>query len=414
MSSPINTSENDLAAIRQELNELRQAVGAMRSNGNGHDKGNGTSFLEVAESTALTDRRGMMKKVAGLAVGVAAAGLLLPSRSGATVPAPQKRLKGQPGTTGNPLLLGENNASTGTDETILNNETAGLDPVLFLTQNYGTSPFSPPSGTSIALAAYTDDTGATSEGDPIYAVYAQANSVNGVGIGVFGTGSDTGVSGSGFVGVSGTGSGDGCGVMGTSDGAAINAYGVMGEAATGSGGAFEGGRCALVLFAGSGAVADPNVTLPGFGGDLYRGSTNASLWYNAGGTIPYQRVADATTAGALTAFPASSRFVNLSLLNAGTTNTYQIGGMTVNGNTVPAFARAIIARIADANPTGGGGAILVGATNPPVGGVIAVVAGAPQNSYFFSALDATGKLYVKNSSPSGSVQIIIDIQGYYE
>ncbi len=66
-----------------------------------------------------------------------------------------------------------------------------------------------------------------------------------------------------------------------------------------------------------------------------------------------------------------------------------------------------------ANPTGSG-ALLVGATNPPVGGVIVVATGAPQNSFFFSALDATGKLYVKNTSATGSVQVIIDIAGYYE
>jgi hypothetical protein len=37
-----------------------------------------------------------------------------------------------------------------------------------------------------------------------------------------------------------------------------------------------------------------------------------------------------------------------------------------------------------------------------------------QNSFFFSALDATGKLYVKNTSATGSIQVIIDIAGYYE
>ena len=81
---------------------------------------------------------------------------------------------------------------------------------------------------------------------------------------------------------------------------------------------------------------------------------------------------------------------------------------------MPAKARAIIGRIADANPTGGGGALLVGATNPPVGGVIAINAGAPENSFFFSALDSSGKLFIKNSSLSGSVDVIVDIAGYFE
>jgi hypothetical protein len=86
--------------------------------------------------------------------------------------------------------------------------------------------------------------------------------------------------------------------------------------------------------------------------------------------------------------------------------------VTVSGNTVPANAHAVIGRIADPNPAGPGGNILVGAANPPVGGVIAIVAGAPQNSSFISALDASGNLYVKNTSASGSTDIIIDIQGY--
>jgi len=69
----------------------------------------------------------------------------------------------------------------------------------------------------------------------------------------------------------------------------------------------------------------------------------------------------------------------LSTLNAGATAAYQIGGMTVGGNTVPSKARAVIGRVADANPTGGGGGILVSATNPPPAGtgVLVVTAGVP-------------------------------------
>ena len=216
----------------------------------------------------------------------------------------------------------------------------------------------------------------------------------------------------------------GIGVAGLADNA--NAVGVSGIAnATGSvGGSFAGQRAALALSKGSGVVADPNAGVTGGKlGDVYRGANNSSLWYAAGGSVPYCRLADSTTAGALTAFASSSRFVNTITgsgntyagqhLSGGATATYQIGGITVSGNKVPANARAIIGRIADPNPAGPGGNILVGAANPPVGGVIAIVAGAPQNSSFISALDATGNLYVKNTSPSGSTDIIIDIQGYY-
>src|SRR6266446_161812 len=78
MNSP-STSPDELASIRQELNELRQALGAMRSSGNGHYNKNGSSLLEAAESTALTDRRGMLKKVGAIAAGIAAVGLLRPT-----------------------------------------------------------------------------------------------------------------------------------------------------------------------------------------------------------------------------------------------------------------------------------------------------------------------------------------------
>jgi len=230
----------------------------------------------------------------------------------------------------------------------------------------------------------------------------------GTATGVFGNGTDHGVQGLG-VGTNANG------VTGSAN-VGTSAHAVEGVSTTGVGGAFTGARAALFLGVGTGAVPDPNVTAPSgaLSGDIYRGSTNNSLWYRA--STGYRRLADSTTAGALTAFAASSRFVNLSPLNGGATATYQIGGVAVTGNSVPTKARAIIGRIADANPTGGGGGILVSATNPPPAGtgVLAVTAGAPGNSFFFSALDATGKLYVRNTSPSGSVAIIIDVAGYYE
>jgi hypothetical protein len=39
--------------------------------------------------------------------------------------------------------------------------------------------------------------------------------------------------------------------------------------------------------------------------------------------------------------------------------------------------------------------------------------GAAENAFFFSAFDAAGNLYVKNSSASRSTDVIIDIRGYY-
>jgi hypothetical protein len=334
---------------------------------------NGTDFASV------TDRRGMMKKMAGLAVGVAAAGLLKPSRALAD--------DGNPLTFGSITTGASGNSQTSAARFVYNG--AAVDGALFL---------------------FEDGTAYAPGDDAVNAVLAGL-AANGPG------GADVGVHG-----FSNTASGIGVFAVGTG----ANSIGVRGQAllSGGTGGVFIGDRAALALSLGGGAVADPNAGVTGGTvGDVYRGSSDGGLWYKAGGSVPYCRLADSTTAGALTAFASSSRFVNTITgnsntyagqhLNGGATATYQIGGVTVSGNTVPANARAIIGRIADPNPAGPGGNILVGATNPPVGGVIAIVAGAPQNSSFISALDASGNLYVKNTSPSGSTDIIIDIQGYY-
>jgi|ERR1017187_5142553 hypothetical protein len=339
----LEARDEKLAALETEVAQLRQSHCPDRP-------ANGSDFASV------TDRRGMMKKIAGLAVGVAAAGLLKPSRALAN--------------NGDPLTFGSITTGAGGN-----------------------------SQTSAARFAYT---GATRSG----ALF------------VFEDGTEYTPSNSSFNAVLGgwaTPSGPG--------GANVGVYGYS-NTPSGIGVVAVGSRAALALYTGPGAVADPNAGVAGGAvGDVYPGATNGSLWYNAGGSVPYCRLADSTTAGALTAFASSSRFVNTITgnsntyagqhLNGGATATYQIGGVTVSGNKVPANARAIIGRIADPFPAGPGGNILVGAANPPVGGVIAIVAGAPQNSSFISALDATGNLYVKNTSASGSTDIIIDIQGYY-
>jgi hypothetical protein len=328
-----------------------------------------------------TDRRGMMKKIAGLAVGVATAGLLRPGKALAS--------------TGNAILMGQFNQPTTSVATVLGNVGTTLASVVFVGANTATAGFTPESTENIGIVGLASGDSSTTPSNFMIGLYGLALNTVGPGYGVQGEGPTAGVSGGSDSGV---------------------------------GGEFVGAQAALRLFPGHGAVRDPNAGVAGSAvGDVYCGSSNGpdgSLWFNAGGSVPpYRRLADATTAGALTAFAVSSRFVNTITgsgntyagqhLNGGATATYQIGGVTVSGNKVPVNARAIIGRIADPNPAGPGGNILVGATNPPVGGVIAIVAGAPQNSSFISALDASGKLYVKNTSASGSTDIIIDIQGYY-
>ena len=366
------------AALETEVAQLRQSHCLDRP-------ASGNDFASV------TDRRGMMKKMAGLAVGLAAAGLLKPSRALANNGDPLTFGSITTGAGGNSQTSAARFAYTG----------AAITGSLFLFED----------GTALTPA----------QGDPaVLAAFAPASGPGGATIGVSGyseAGDGTGVNGV-------AGAANSFGVTGT----ALGIGGVGGEFACGNsggvGGRFNGARAALSLSPGNVAVADPNAGVTGSAtGDVYRGSTDGSLWYAAGGSVPYCRLADSTTAGALTAFASSSRFVNTITgsgntyagqhLSGGATATYQIGGVTVSGNKVPTNARAIIGRIADPNPAGSGGNILVGAANPPVGGVIAIVVGAPQNSSFISALDVNGFLYVKNTSASGSTDIIIDIQGYY-
>src|SRR5438552_2899118 len=116
MSSSNNNSENELMVIHQklneqsqELNELRRSLAALHGNGNGHHQPNGSGFLDAAESSSLTDRRGMLKKVAGLAVGVATVGLLQPGRAEATDRKPGFSKTGAPSTTGGNWILGQDN-----------------------------------------------------------------------------------------------------------------------------------------------------------------------------------------------------------------------------------------------------------------------------------------------------------------
>ena len=369
----MKTSSSELELLQQKVAALEARVAQLSPQL--EPTANGNDFASV------TDRRGMMKKIAGLAVGVAAAGLLKPSRALAD--------------NADPLTFGSITTGAGG-----NSQTSAARLVYNGAAQTG------------ALFHFEDGT-----------LFAPSQSIYNAVLAAFATKSGPGGADVGIYGFSGPDSGTG--VIGYAHGAnSIGVRGLSDAIGDGVGGDFSGGRAALALSLGNGAVADPNAGVTGSAvGDVYPGSTNGSLWYNAGGSIPYCRLADSTTAGALTAFASSSRFVNTITgsgntyagqhLSGGTIATYQIGGVTVSGNTVPANARAIIGRIADPNPAGPGGNILVGATIPPVGGVIAIVAGAPQNSSFISALDVNGFLYVKNTSPSGSTDIIIDIQGYY-
>src|SRR5450755_4843309 len=71
----MKTSSSQLELLQQKMAALETEVAQLRQSHCPDRPTNGTDFASV------TDRRGMMKKMAGLAVGVAAAGLLKPSRA---------------------------------------------------------------------------------------------------------------------------------------------------------------------------------------------------------------------------------------------------------------------------------------------------------------------------------------------
>jgi hypothetical protein len=389
-SSQLELLQQKMAALEARDKELKTTVTALEAQvtqlRQSHPVAPTNDVDNKLFHSAPTDRRGMMKKIAGLAVGVVTAGLLRPGRTLASV-------QPVPDTTGSAILMGAFNQPSTSVATVLGNVGTTLASVVFVGANTATSGFTPESFQNIGIVGLASADSSTTPINDMIGLYGLALNTEGPGYGVYGVGPTTGV-------------------YGSSD--------------SGAGGVFLGGRAALSLALSEGAVADPNTSEPSASspGDIYIDS-NTGIWYRpeTGAANPYRRLADSTTAGALTAFASSSRFVNTITgsgntyagehLNGGATATYQIGGVTVGGNTVPSDARAIIGRIANPNPAGPGGNILVGGTSPPVGGVIAIVAGAPQNSSFISPLDGSGNLYVENTSPSGSTDIIIDIQGYY-
>src|ERR1017187_4340250 len=284
----MKTSSSKLELLQQKMAALETEVAQLRQSHCPDRPVNGNDFASV------TDRRGMMKKIAGLAVGVAAAGLLKPSRALAN--------------TGDPLTFGSVTTGAGG-----NSETGAARFAYTGAAKTG------------ALFLFEDGTGYKPSDSAYSAVLAgfAADGPAGATVGVYGYSPAT----------------SGIGVVASVGG--TNATGLTFHAPEngGVGGRFSGARAALALSSAFGAVADPNVGVGGTVGDVYPGSTNGSLWYAAGGSVPYCRLADSTTAGALTAFASSSRFVNTITgggnsntyagqhLNGGATATYQIGGV---------------------------------------------------------------------------------------
>ena len=124
-----------MAALETEVAQLRQSHCPDRPT-------NGSDFASV------TDRRGMMKKMAGLAVGVAAAGLLKPSRALAD--------NGDPLTFGSTTTGAAANSQTSPARFVYNG--ASQNGALFLFED-GTQYTPGNSGQNAVLAAFATATG---------------------------------------------------------------------------------------------------------------------------------------------------------------------------------------------------------------------------------------------------------------
>ena len=337
-----------------------------------------------------------------------------------------------PNATGGNFILGAVNTPSGTDTTALIAPGTVVLPALFRVDNYSSGSLpAPPAGSTAAGLFHCNNSGGTPISGKFHAIYAQAEAPNGgtpsaiYGLsGTLATPAGDGVTGIGNRGVIGIGGPGGCGCDGTANGG-TNGWGVFGQSDIGVGGHFTGGRCALYLTPGTGSVADPNVTVPSGAtqGDVYRGSTNGSVWYHAGGTNPYRRLADSTVAGALTLLAAPLRLVDTrnssGFFDAG--NHYMNGTLrgynipTLAAGAIPTKARGIIGRGTVVSPTQGGG-LNVSPVNPPGFGSAIVnfaanqVIGAP----FTSALNASGQIFVQtNLFAAGTVDVVLDVLGYY-
>src|ERR1043166_3804086 len=197
----LNEQSQKLAEQSQELNELRRTVAGLRGKeiGSGNCRSNvkDSSILEAAKSSTPTDRRAMLKKVAGLAVGVATVGLLRPSSSVAN------GRPDSPGATGGNMIIGQGNQPTNlNDVTSLFNPCCNLFTTVWEVANFGTNAFVMPSNSYAAMVAYTNNQDAMPTSGTFYGLYAQANTpAGGTSVGILGIGDNYGVRGRAGTGV---------------------------------------------------------------------------------------------------------------------------------------------------------------------------------------------------------------------
>jgi hypothetical protein len=425
--------------MESKLDALCEAVSARES---------GTPDCTNAEfTTEPTSRRGMLRRVGAMALGMATIGLLRPSNScgGSGV------FNGAaPDADGGNLILGQANDASSTTTlredppdssfVVRNGSVNTLSKVVIQGLNSASNTPTPPGVfqnhfNNIAIFAGADGVGSTTPDNNMIGVAGSGTRPNngmGRGIGVFGTGTDFGVFGSATAIL-------GAGVVGTSDGSEFS-VGVEGTSDLGLGGQFRGGRAAINLIGANDAAPNPNVTPPTGGeiGDLYRGPAAngglgaGSLWFRTtDSNDSYRRLADETTAGSLSLLSAPLRVVDTrsgsGFFDAGnhysndTLRTYNIVSLA-NGSVITK-ATALVGRVTVVNASASGA--LQESPNPPPGsgndlGPGTAVINFPPASViaalgatFISALDASGQIRLHSVIGSGTLDVIIDIVGYF-
>jgi hypothetical protein len=423
MSSP-STSPNELAAIRHEMNELRASLAAMQ-NGNGHNR----SFLAVAEANASTDRRGMLKKVGAIAAGVAAVGLLRPSASqgAAMVNGFGKEGGMSPNLTGGSFILGQGNTPSNTDSTSIIAPGSTLLPALFRADNYSQGSLAaPPAGDTAAGLFHSNNTGGTPTGGTQYAIYAVSTAPAG------GTATAVHAEG-GFRGLVAIGGNGGEGVNAVCNGAATNSYAVEGTSDNGYGGVFTGGNIGVYASGRAALSLSPSSANPLTLGTSYNtgevvSQSTGDLWYCAtagtgNGSAKFRKLAGPNSAGAAHILTTPVRYVDTRNGTGGATGAYANGEVrqynftTLQPGTIPAKARGIFGNLTAASPTGNGNFQENSANSFPGGSasIMNFTNGVNISNHFVGALDAAGNLFVKANvlTGGGTVQLVMDIQGYY-
>jgi hypothetical protein len=417
----------DIELLRAELAELRQEVQALRERRPELPKpvvvdgGDGEGVEEPG-----SNRRGFLRLAGAAAVGATAVAVGTSSEQAAAI-------------TGNPVLIGNANAASATNDTtvLFSPSAANLDDQTFMVQNFSLGSIAPPSDHRVSVAGMTS--GADGTSGVRTGVYGRTQSPGGLGgQGVFGGAggsTDNGLFASAFqFGVVGTGPENGYGVFGYSPTGA-GSVGVLGRADAGIGVVAasntgisllvrDGGRMQQQLrAAGAPAAGTFNI------GEMIRDGLGDMYICTAGGTpgtwrkVTAQHPAYANAGGSINLLAHPIRLIDsrgngAPITNSNTRFTHlvpldaQVTGTVADGLSVPAGATGILGNLTATDSLGSGYALVwpTGVTTPGTSNInFSSTSGAIAN-YFISALSTDGKLSVMCAF--AATNLIVDIFGF--